>query len=146
MTWVYCIIGTILDAVLFVIPIWMVRRTMVFDTKAVRVILIFCAGSLAVIAGTVKTVILMTSDLSDDTSVSPPLFTQSASKLTHVPELTKSRNCVRVPLWNCMSVFGVVVFRPCNPFCGSLIGSSVVMRRRLRAIALGNCECLRRRG
>ena len=66
MLWAHSIIGTILDAILFGLPIWMVRRTMVFDPRAVKVVLIFCAGSLATLAGIAKTVILMTTDFGQD--------------------------------------------------------------------------------
>ncbi|KAM5383421.1 hypothetical protein ACJZ2D_002114 [Fusarium nematophilum] len=60
--WTHSIICTFLDVVLFVLPIWIVRTTMIFSPRAIRAMLIFCIGLLSVIAGIIKTYRLIVTD------------------------------------------------------------------------------------
>ncbi|KAH7007529.1 hypothetical protein EDB80DRAFT_458080 [Ilyonectria destructans] len=68
MVLVHSIISTCLDVVLFGLPVWIVYTTMIFDPKAIKVILVFSFGFLAVIAGIVKTCMFLTTDFRTDTT------------------------------------------------------------------------------
>lgn len=67
---VHSIMNTCLDVVLFGLPVWIVYTTMIFDPKAIKVILVFSFGFLAVITGITKTSMYLTTDFRTDTFVS----------------------------------------------------------------------------
>ncbi|KAM5357936.1 hypothetical protein ACJZ2D_015752 [Fusarium nematophilum] len=64
--WTHSVLGACLDVILFGLPIWIVRTTMVFNPKAIKVILVFAFSLLAVVTGITKTCMLMTTDFSVD--------------------------------------------------------------------------------
>ncbi|KAF4963801.1 hypothetical protein FZEAL_10914 [Fusarium zealandicum] len=66
MMWTHAILGTCIDAVLFCLPIWVIRKNMTTRIKAIRVILIFSVGLFAVVTGIVKTYMFMTTNFAAD--------------------------------------------------------------------------------
>lgn len=68
MVMVHSIMNTCLDVVLFGLPVWIVYTTMIFDPKAIKVILVFSFGFLAVITGITKTSMYLTTDFRTDTT------------------------------------------------------------------------------
>ncbi|KAF4342273.1 integral membrane protein [Fusarium beomiforme] len=66
--WAHAFIGVLIDAALFGMPIWVIYKNMTFGSKAIKVILVFCVGLVAIIIGIVRICFMMTTDFAVDTT------------------------------------------------------------------------------
>ncbi|KAH7011944.1 hypothetical protein EDB80DRAFT_407559 [Ilyonectria destructans] len=68
MMWSHSIISIVADIALFSLPIWVIHRKMTFGSKAVKVILVFCVGLIAIVMGVVRFGFIVTTDFSTNTT------------------------------------------------------------------------------
>ncbi|KAF5655335.1 integral membrane protein [Fusarium sp. NRRL 25303] len=68
MLWAHSIIGIFIDAALFGIPIWVIYKNMRFGSQAIKVILVFCVGLVAIVVGIIRLGFMMTTDFGVDTT------------------------------------------------------------------------------
>ncbi|KAL5585893.1 hypothetical protein FOVSG1_013585 [Fusarium oxysporum f. sp. vasinfectum] len=66
--WSHAIVGVFIDAALFGLPIWIIRKRMTFGSEAVKVILVFCVGLFAIIMGILRLGFMITTDFGVDTT------------------------------------------------------------------------------
>lgn len=64
-------IGVVIDICLFGLPIWIIRKTMIYSGKMVQVIVVFGVGLLVNITGVIRLVVFVTTDFSVNPYVSP---------------------------------------------------------------------------
>lgn len=69
MLWAHAFIGIFIDAALFGIPIWIIYKNMRFGSQAIKVILVFCVGLVAIVVGIIRLGFMMTTDFGVDTLV-----------------------------------------------------------------------------
>lgn len=65
------IVGVVIDAVLLILPIWMICTNMLWSKKMIQIILVFSVGLSAVVIGAVRVVIISKLDFSKATCVIP---------------------------------------------------------------------------
>ncbi|CZR46044.1 uncharacterized protein FPRO_11491 [Fusarium proliferatum ET1] len=68
MLWAHAFIGIFIDAALFGIPIWVIYKNMRFGSQAIKVILVFCVGLVAIVVGIIRLGFMMTTDFGVDTT------------------------------------------------------------------------------
>ncbi|KAF5585220.1 uncharacterized protein FSUBG_12523 [Fusarium subglutinans] len=66
--WAHSFIGILIDAALFGIPIWIIYKNMRFGSQAIKVILVFCVGLVAIVVGIIRLGFMMTTDFGVDTT------------------------------------------------------------------------------
>ncbi|KAF5968923.1 integral membrane protein [Fusarium bulbicola] len=66
--WAHSFIGIFIDAALFGIPIWIIYKNMRFGSQAIKVILVFCVGLVAIVVGIIRLGFMMTTDFGVDTT------------------------------------------------------------------------------
>jgi hypothetical protein len=67
--WAHAFIGIFIDAALFGTPIWVIYKNMRFGSQAIKVILVFCVGLVAIVVGIIRLGFMMTTDFGVDTLV-----------------------------------------------------------------------------
>ncbi|KAI1649087.1 hypothetical protein F4815DRAFT_445932 [Daldinia loculata] len=66
------IVGVVIDAVLLILPIWMICTNMLWSKKMIQIILVFSVGLSAVVIGAVRVVIISKLDFSKATTYNIP--------------------------------------------------------------------------
>lgn len=67
MMWTHAGVGIAVDTAIIALPIWVVHSMMMFSTKALRVVIVFCVGIFATITGIVRLSIMTRTNFAVDT-------------------------------------------------------------------------------
>ncbi|KAI0851359.1 hypothetical protein F5Y00DRAFT_20308 [Daldinia vernicosa] len=68
----HAIVGVVMDAILLILPIWMICANMLWSKKMIQIILVFSVGLAAVVIGVVRVVIISNLDFSKATTYNLP--------------------------------------------------------------------------